>query len=333
MTFATILDLKHSHDPPHETNTTAREHTTTRAALTYNHRRHKTDVLLISRARIKTIMYIHMTLLASTAAVVAASSSTEVDHGNGNSKQFGSYVNSLGLRALREAHSQALADRNLQGLGDGSDADLTDLMEGMESMFSLVCVLLNLGDELGDLANGMDSDLANEMDSNGVTCSQFGCDEANENLIMECASTDKICETDQDGVEYCIENATVSTTIEFDFDEPADLLSKQCWCPTSPPEMAAMGCSCFSVDLLIDYGEMMSTAGDHMMGTMTEEDTVAAMNANNYVQIRECAFVANGTDTTDSMNCECSICNDGLGVSNYMTDILQAKFYIVHRAP
>lgn len=253
-----------------------------------------------------------MTLLASTAAVVAASSSTEVDHGNSNSKQFGSYVNSLGLRALREAHSQALADRNLQDAAVGQydlGADLTDLMDGM---FQVVCALLDfdLGDSFGDLAT--------EMDSNGVTCSQFGCDEAKENLIMECASTAEICETGDDNLEYCIENATVSTTIELDFDEQADLQSKQCWCPTSPPAMVDMGCSCFSVDLLMDYGEMLSTAGDHMMGTMTEEDTVAAMNANNYVQIRECAFVANGTNTTKGMNCECSICNDGLGVSIYI---------------
>jgi len=260
------------------------------------------------------------------AAVVAASLSTEVDHGN--SQQFGSYVNSLGLRALREAHSQVLADRKLvQDAGDEVAADLTELME---STFSLVCLLLDL--DLDSLLDDLDvgapqSNLATEMDSNGVTCSQFGCDEANENLIMECASTAEICES-HDGVKYCIENATVSTTIEFDFDAPADLLSKQCWCPTSPPEMEAMGCSCFSVDLLMDYGAMMSTVGDHMMGTITEEEQVAAMNANNYVQIQECAFVADGADgtpdTTDDMICECSICNGGLGFNvtcnNLVTD-------------
>ena len=238
------------------------------------------------------------TTLSALALAVAGSSAVSADS---QSYLPSIRVRNLGMKAVHKARSTVANDRKLQ-FDDWGNLTMADIMADIDG--SMICGLLDLFQP----QQKFDEELA----ATGIECSQFGCDDNAENLIMECSMMDgMICQNDTDtGDEFCIENCTISMSMGLNLTGTNLITATQSGTYTSPEYME--GDATFTVGISADYGAMMTDAMSGEMDnmytdTMTEEEIEAAANkALEYFDLTECS----GSFADGDILCECNLCDN-----------------------
>jgi len=297
-----------------------------------------------------------LALLIAGASAAAAASASNAD----NSNLAITHVRSLGMRALHQAHSKARVvgrrmqdsnggDVDIDGLfGDGGDLDIDSMLGGGGDEDEDDYLDFLLGGGIMDMINPdlicgflplitSDPTFADALDAFGMSCSKFGCDEDNSHLVMNCAIAGELCSSDdpyagtqrrrlgepEEDDEFCVQDSSVEMSMELDFQDSIEIVTKQCCTYTKPDYMADLGPGCLSMTTEVDFeglmGEVMDMMGDMMeTGTFPEEAELtpeeAAAEAQEllqYYSIKEC----HGEFDGGSVTCECVFCDDGMGVS------------------
>ena len=213
-------------------------------------------------------------------------------------------VRNLGMKAVHKARSKVANDRKLS-FDDWGNLTMADI--DMSSMGSMICPLLELMD---DFQQGFDDELA---DTN-ITCTQFGCDENAENLIMECSMNGTICQDGlNDGEVYCIEDILISMGMGLNFTGTSETTATQTAMYVDPSPAYMVGEATFTIGFSTDYGALMTDAISGNMNdmqdvsTMTEEEIEEAANAAlKYFDLTECS----GEFANGDISCECNLCDD-----------------------
>jgi len=264
-----------------------------------------------------------MTTFSALALLVAAGSSVAADS-QSQSYLLTTHARSLGMRAIKKARSKVLAGRRMKETGDDTDmsdlgmggfdmggfdlggSDMSDVTgEQLNQMVPLMCMLFESGMIQDELEDNLDTD----METVGVVCSDFGCDDAaTPNLVMNCTMDREYCDGEGDE-EFCVMDSTIYSSMGLDFVDTSQLTTTQCSTYTKPAYMKALGHGCWTVDASINFGTMMEAvmeADPVEMGTMTEEEAVKM--STEYIKITDCS-----ADFGDGTKCECGTCNDGMG--------------------
>ena len=87
----------------------------------------------------------------------------------------------------------------------------------MGDLGPLLCAFISMGDELDGLMD--EAETTSDLDVD-VECT-IGCDDAFENIVMNCAIEDEICDDDEDGGggEFCGEDTEFDITMGLDFED------------------------------------------------------------------------------------------------------------------
>jgi len=245
-------------------------------------------------------MKITLSVLALSIAT-AASSPVAGKHSNRGYLPT-SQVRSIGMKALHKARSKVLSDRKLQDDVDLSNLDLENIDLENIDMDAIMSGLVPLMCDMLDLDLGQDILGEEDMGSDGLICTEMGCDDADPpNLVMKCHMDEgEICEV-YEGEDYCVTNVTMETSMELNFDT-SRITTEQCAHYTSPPEMEALKGGCMNIEVTMNYGEMMSLEWD-----MTD-DEIDALDVNDFIEIIQCS-----AEFGDDSTCACGFCNDGRG--------------------
>lgn len=218
----------------------------------------------------------------------------------------------------------------------GGLGNFTDLLGNpgtfMNSMVPEMCMQFQSPEFLANMT----------AEEDGISCSQFGCDESDPpNLIMECSIAEEFCDDDHDfhdgqqdrarrgllrrrleGHEeeeekFCVEDTTVNMKVELDFSEVSVMSSTQCSNYTSPDYLASKGRACWSIQVSTDYGKLYGDLMnmENIFGSIDwnstdaeVDDSAANEMAMEYISIDECS-----AEFTDGTECTCGTCNDGAG--------------------
>ena len=162
-------------------------------------------------------------------------------------------------------------------------------LEGMEAM---LCDALN--EELP----------VEEMEAEGVVCSEFGCNEQFD-LVANCGVEDEVCQD-----QFCVADSEFELSMGIDPFAKNTISLNDCFTYNSPDYMADMGRGCSSITATVDNGAMVDDvmSGQLDVEAMTEDEMAAKVL--DYFEITECSL-----DFEDGTQCTCGTCNGGKGVS------------------
>mmetsp|Transcript_1615 Transcript_1615/g.3026 ORF Transcript_1615/g.3026 Transcript_1615/m.3026 type:complete len:332 (-) Transcript_1615:107-1102(-) len=208
------------------------------------------------------------------------------------------HARSLGMKAIKKAHSRALASRRMETGDDTMDFDFAAMTDEQKNqLLPMVCQLFNMG-------MGVD-DIEEDMETEDMFCSDISCDNSESGiptLKMGCTMEGEYCDEDA-GEEFCVKDTKIDFSMGIDFVGSSNIEATQCATYTKPDYMAEMGNGCVDIHATMDIGKMMGAEALVEAGTMTAEEV-----GNTGFAIAGCS-----AKFKDGTSCECESCNGGMG--------------------
>ena len=155
--------------------------------------------------------------LAAASATASASASASA-----SARASGAAASALAVArargAHRDAHRRVRQQLQLQQQQQQQHRRTEDFLADMDmgDLGPLLCAFISMGDELDGLMD--EAETTSDLDVD-VECT-IGCDDAFENIVMNCAVEDEICDDDEDGGgEFCGEDTEFDITMGLDFED------------------------------------------------------------------------------------------------------------------
>ena len=163
-------------------------------------------------------------LAAASATASASASASARARASASARASGAAASAVAVARARGAHRDAhrrvrqqlqLQQQQQQHQHRRTEDFLADM--DMGDLGPLLCAFISMGDELDGLMD--EAETTSDLDVD-VECT-IGCDDAFENIVMNCAIEDEICDDDEDGGggEFCGEDTEFDITMGLDFED------------------------------------------------------------------------------------------------------------------